>query len=107
MKVISLEKVKFAPGKWEEAVQVMKTFTNLAQKLGFPGFRVYGAVSGGDVVQTLYFQAEWGSMAEMEALMEKTYSDPEMREMMLKWSAVVASHEVTILKELSEEELGI
>jgi hypothetical protein len=107
MKVISLEKVKFAPGKWEEAGNVMKTFTNLAKRLGFPEYKIYGAVIGGDVVQTLHFKTEWESMAEMEALMEKMYADPEMREMMFKWSGVVSSHEITLLKELSEEELGI
>ena len=107
MKVTSLEKVKFAPGKWEEGGNIMKTFTNLARKLGFPEYKIYGAVSGGDVVQTLYFQTEWGSLAEMEVSMEKMYVDPEMREMIFKWSGVVESHEVTILKELSAEELGI
>lgn len=107
MKVISMEKVKFAPGKWEEAGNVMKTFQKLAQKLGFPEYRIYGAISGGDVVQTLYFQTEWQSLSQMEALMEKMFSDMEMREMMEKWSGVVESHEVTLLKELSEEELGI
>ena len=107
MKVISMEKVKFAPGKWEEAGNVMKTFQKLAQKVGFPEYRIYGAISGGDVVQTLYFQTEWQSLSQMETLMEKMFSDMEMREMMEKWSGVVQSHEVTLLKELSEEELGI
>ncbi len=35
------------------------------------------------------------------------YLDAEMREMMGKWASVVESHEVTLLKALSEEELGI
>jgi hypothetical protein len=30
-----------------------------------------------------------------------------MREMMEKWAGVMESHEVTILKELSPEELGM
>lgn len=107
MKIISIEKVKFAPGKWEEAGEVMKTFQELAQKLGFPENKIYGAVSGGDVVQTLYFQTEWESLAQMETLMGKMFSDAEMRIMMGKWAGVVESHEVTLLKELSEEELGI
>lgn len=107
MKITCIEKVKFATGKWEQAGEVMKTFTKLAQKLGFPEYKIYGAVSGGDVVQTLYFQTEWESLAKMETLMEKMYSDAEMREMMGKWAGVVESHEVTLLKALSEEELGI
>ena len=107
MRITSIEKVKFVPGKWEEAGEAMKNFKKLAQKLGFPEYKIYGAVSGGDVVQTLYFQTQWESLAQMETLTEKFFSDAEMREMMGKWAGVVASHEVTLLKELSEEELGI
>jgi len=43
----------------------------------------------------------------METVMDKMFSDPEMREMMEKWAGVMESHEVTILKELSPEELGM
>ncbi len=107
MKITAIEKVKFATGKWEQAREAMKTFAKLARKLGFPEYKIYGAVSGEDVVQTLYFQTEWESLAKMETLMEKMYSDAEMREMMSQWAGVVESHGVTLLKELSEEELGI
>ena len=107
MKVTVVEKVKFAPGKWKEAGPLMKTFKETAEKLGFPPIKIYGFVSGGDVVQTLNFVTEWDSLGAMETVMDKMFSDPEMLEMMEKWAGVVESHEVSILKELSPEELGM
>jgi hypothetical protein len=107
MKVTCIEKVKFAPGKWKEASGLMKTFKELAEKQGFPPVKVYGFISGGDVVQTLNFVTEWDSLSAMEPVMEKMFADEEMRKMMEKWAGVVESHEVMILKELSDEELAI
>jgi ABC-type glycerol-3-phosphate transport system substrate-binding protein len=107
MKAKVVEKVKFAPGKWKEAGELMKTFKEAAEKQGFPPIRIYGFISGGDVVQTLNFVTDWDSLGAMETVMDKMFSDPEMREMMEKWAGVVESHEVTILKELSPEELGM
>lgn len=107
MKVTCIEKVKFAPGKLKEASGLMKTFKELAEKQGFPPIKIYGFISGGDVVQTLNFVTEWDSLSAMEPVMEKMFADEEMRKMMEKWAGVVESHEVMILKELSDEELGI
>ncbi len=107
MKAKVVEKVKFAPGKWREAGPLMKSFKEVAEKKGFPQVKIYGFVSGGDVVQTLNFVTDWDSLADMETVMDKMFSDPEMLEMMEKWAGVVESHEVSILKELSPEELGM
>ncbi len=107
MKVTCIEKVQFVPGKWKEASECMKTFKELAKKMNFPPYKIYGNFAGGDVVQTLYFVSEWNSLAEMESLTEKMFSDAGMREMMEQWAGVVASHDISILKELSEKELGI
>ena len=107
MKAKVVEKVKFAPGKWKEAGAMMKKFMEMAQKQGFPPVKIYGFISGGDVVQTLNFVTDWDSLGDMETVMDKMFSDPGMLEMMEQWSGVVESHEVSILKELSPEELGI
>ena len=107
MKAKVVEKVKFAPGKWKEAGALMKTFKEVAEKQGFPPIRIYGFISGGDCVQTLNFVTDWDSLASMETIMDKMFSDPEMLQMMEKWAGVVESHEVSILKELSPEELGM
>jgi len=107
MKAKVVEKVKFAPGKWKEAGALMKTFKEVAEKQGFPTVRIYGFISGGDCVQTLNFVTDWDSLGAMETVMDKMFSDPEMLEMMEKWAGVVESHEVSILKELSPEELGM
>ena len=107
MKAKVVEKVKFAPGKWQEAGQLMKTFKQVADKCGFPPFRIYGYISGGDAVQTLNIVSDWDSLAKMETLMDKMFADPEMMQMMEKWAGVVESHEVSILKELSPQELGM
>ena len=85
----------------------MKAFMELSKKQGFPPVKIYGFISGGDVVQTLNFVTDWDSLADMETIMDKMFSDPEMLEMMEKWASVVESHEVSILKELSPEELGM
>ena len=103
MKAKVVEKVKFAPGKWKEAGALMKTFKEVAEKQGFPPVKIYGFISGGDVVQTLNFVTDWDSLGAMETVMDKMFSDPEMLEMMEKWSGVVESHKVSILKELSPE----
>jgi len=107
MKAKVVEKVKFAPRKWKEAGALMKTFKEVAEKQGFPTVRIYGFISGGDCVQTLNFVTDWDSLGAMETVMDKMFSDPEMLEMMEKWAGVVESHEVSILKELSPEELGM
>jgi hypothetical protein len=107
MKAKVVEKVKFAPGKWKEVGAMMKTFKEVAKKLGFPPFRIYGYISGGDAVQTLNFVTDWNSLAEMETLMDKMYADPQMLQIMEKWAGVVESHEVSIWKELSPQELGM
>jgi hypothetical protein len=107
MKVKVVEKVKFAAGKWKEAGQLMKTFKEVAEKNGYPAFRMYVYISGGDAVQTLTFESDWDSLARMETLMDKMFADPEMMQMMEKWAGVVESHEVSILKEVSPQELGM
>ena len=107
MKATVVEKVKFAPGKWKEAGSLMKTFKEVEEKQGFPPIKIYGFISGGDVVQTLNIVTDWVSLGAMETVMDKMFSDPEMLEMMEKWAGVVESHEVTILKELSPEDLGM
>ena len=107
MKAKVIEKVKFAPGKWKEAGQLIKTFKEVGEKYGFPPFKMYAYISGGDAVQTLSFESHWDSLASMETLMDKMYADPEMLSMMEKWGGVVESHEVSILKEVSPEELGM
>ena len=107
MKVTCVEKVKFAPGKWEEAGNLMKKFKEAWEGKGLPPVKTYGCISGGDAVQTLFFMTEWDSFGAMESMMEHMFADAEMRGMMLEWSKVVDSHEISILKELSDEELGI
>jgi hypothetical protein len=107
MKVKVVEKVKFAPGKWKEAGELMRAFKQVGEKLGYPPFRMYIYISGGDAVQTLTFASDWDSLARMETLMDKMMGDPEMMQMMEKWAGVVESHEVSILKEVSPAELGM
>ncbi|MBW1781102.1 MAG: hypothetical protein JRL30_10225 [Deltaproteobacteria bacterium] len=107
MKAKVIEKVKFTPGNWKEAGQLMKSFKEVAEKNGFPPFRIYVYISGGDAVQTLSFVSDWDSLATMESMMDKMYADPEMMPIMEKWAEVVESHEVSILREVSPEELGM
>ncbi|MFO7601595.1 MAG: hypothetical protein R6X27_17595 [Candidatus Desulfacyla sp.] len=107
MKVKVLEKIKFAAGKWKEAGPLLKTFKELAEKKGYPPFRIYVYISGGDAVQTLTFASDWDSLARMETLMDRMIGDPEMMRLMEKWAGVVESHEVSILKEVSPEEFGM
>jgi len=107
MKVKVLEKVTFAAGKWREAGQLLKTFKELAEKNGYPPFRMYVYISGGDGVQTLTFASDWDSLARMETLMDRMLADPEMMQFMERWAEIVESHEVSILKEVSPEELGM
>jgi len=107
MKAKVVEKVKFAPGKWKEAGELMKEFKKMSEKHNFPPYRIYTYISGGDAVQTLSFVTDWDSLADMETLMDKMYADPETMQMMEKWAGVVESHEVSILKELTPQELGM
>lgn len=107
MKVTCVEKAKFAPGKWKEASELMKGFRGIWEKKGFPPVKIHGCVIGGEVVQTLYFTTEWDSLSALESLMEQMFADPEMRALIEKWSEVVDSHELEILREFSDEELGL
>jgi hypothetical protein len=38
---------------------------------------------------------------------EHMFADAEMKMLMFEWSKVVESHEISIMKELSDEELAI
>ncbi|MCF8142518.1 MAG: hypothetical protein K9N21_01220 [Deltaproteobacteria bacterium] len=107
MKVKVVEKVKFAVGKWKEAGPLMKRFKEVGEKNGYPPFKMYVYISGGDAVQTLTFESDWDSLARMETLMDRMIADPEMMQMMQEWAGAVESHEVSILKEVSPEELGM
>ncbi|OQX64408.1 MAG: hypothetical protein B5M55_06145 [Desulfococcus sp. 4484_242] len=107
MKVKVIEKVKFAPGKWREAGKILKTYKELTEKNGYPSFRTYTYISGGDGVQTLTFVSDWDSLARMETLMDRMPADPEMMQFMQRWAEIVESHEVSILKEVLTEEIGM
>ncbi len=58
-------------------------------------------------MQTLFFVTEWDSFGALESMMEHMFADAEMKMLMFEWSKVVESHEISIMKELSDEELAI
>lgn len=59
------------------------------------------------MVQTLFFVTESDSFGALESMREHMFADAEMKMLMFEWSKVVESHEISIMKELSDEELAI
>ena len=58
-------------------------------------------------MQTLTFVSDWDSLARMETLMDRMPADPEMMQFMQRWAEIVERHEVSILKEVLTEEIGM
>jgi len=92
MKIIQRGTMKIVPGKMAEAMELMAKHTAAATRLGCPSMRSYRPVIGGEYFHTIIGEAEWDSMAAMEAFYEKMMVDPEMQELMAKWEPVMESH---------------
>jgi hypothetical protein len=95
MKVIQRGIMKVVPGKMVEAMELMGKHTAVATRLGCPPMKSYHCLSGGgEFFHTIIGEAEWDSLAAMEAFFEKMTADAEMQELMAKWEAVLESHEI-------------
>jgi hypothetical protein len=65
--------MKIVPGKMPEAMELMEKHTAASMRLGCPNFRSYRPLIGGEFFHTIIGEAEWDSMAAMEAFYEKTF----------------------------------
>ena len=97
MKVIQRGIMKIVPGKMAEAMQLNEKHMAIVSRLGMPAtMRMYRPFVGGEFLHTIIAEAEWDSMAAMEAFFEKMFTDPKMQELMPKWEAVLESHVVEL-----------
>ena len=96
MKVIQRGIMKIVPGKMAEAMELMEKHTAAAMRLGCPSMRSYRPLIGGEFFHTIIGEAEWDSMAALEAFFNKMMADPEMQALMVKWDAVMESHEIEL-----------
>jgi len=95
MKVIQRGIMKVVPGKMAEAMELMGKHTAVAARLGCPPMRSYRCLSGGgEFFHTIIGEAEWDSLAAMEAFFEKMMADAEMQELMAKWETILESHAI-------------
>ena len=91
MKVLQRSIMKVIPGKMAEAMKLDKKHSAVAMRLGAPPMKKYRCFSGDDFMHTLIVEAEWDSLAAMEAVQEKLAADPEIQAFMAKWETVLES----------------
>ena len=96
MKIMVREIMKVLPGKMAEVSEVEKKENAVWKRLGLnPVVTRYTPwAREGDRMHTLVYQAEFDSLATIEANMGKVGADPEMREVGANWDEIVESHVV-------------
>jgi len=94
MKIIQRGTMKIVPGKMAEAMELMEKHTAAATRLGCPSMKSYRPLIGSEFFHTIVGEAEWESMAALEAFFDKMMADPEMQALMAKWEPVLDSHVV-------------
>ena len=92
MKIIQRGPMKILPGKMGEAMDLFQKHTAIATRLGCPSMRSYRPLIGSEFFHTIIGEAEWDSMAAIEAFFDKMMADSEMQALMAKWEAVLESH---------------
>ena len=98
MKVIQRGILKIAPGKMADYMELQEKFMAVATRLGCPPMRCYRPLSGGgDAIRGIICEAEWDSLAALEAYFEKTVTDPEWQALMPKWETIIESHQLEFL----------
>ena len=93
MKAIQRVVIKVVPGKMAEYMELMEKQKPLEIRYGMPPRKVYRLLSGeGDVMHTIIYEAEWDSLAAMEACYDKVMADPEYQALMPQWDPLIESH---------------
>jgi hypothetical protein len=96
VKVIMRTNVKVVAGKMAEYMEIDKKGEAIAIRAGGPPWKRYGCISG-DSMHTLVYDAEFDSLAAMEAFLEKLFTDPERQQLMAQSDACIVSHENELL----------
>lgn len=96
MKIMVREILKVLPGKMAEVPEVEKKEKAVWNRLGLnPVVTRYTPwAREGDRMHTLVYQAEFDSLATIEANMGKVGADPEMQEVRARWDEIVESQVV-------------
>ena len=99
MKVIQRGTMKVVPGKMAEAMELTKKHMELTTKLGGPtNWKYYRCLSGREeYMHTLIGEAEWDSLADAEAFLDKMMADKELQQLMVKWDEILSDHYVEFL----------
>lgn len=99
MKIIQRGTMKIVPGKMGQAMELSSKHMELTAKLGGPAnWRYYRCLTGRDeYMHTLIGEAEWDSLAELEAFLDKMMTDKEMQQLMAKWDEIISDHYVELL----------
>lgn len=95
MKIMLREISKVLPGKMAEADEVLNMEKALAERAGGPRpavTRMVPFARQGDRMQTVIDQIELPSLAALEAAVERSRTNPEIREIEAKWEKILESH---------------
>lgn len=63
--------------KWPELETIDKKYNVVESRLGFPPKKRYRCYVGGHDTNTLIVERQWESLAKMEAVYEKAFTDSE------------------------------
>lgn len=96
MKIMVREILKVLPGKMAEVQEVEKNERAVWNRLGLNLVmkRYLPFARQGDRMHTLVYQAEFDSLATIEAKMGKVRADPEMKAVAAKWEEILESRVV-------------
>jgi hypothetical protein len=99
MKVIQRGTMKVVPGKMGQAMELTKKHMEITIKLGGPtNWKYYRCLSGREeYMHTLIGEAEWDSLADAEAFLDKMMADKELQQLMVKWDEILSDHYVEFL----------
>lgn len=103
MKIIQRGILKVLPGKMAEYMELQGKFMVIAKRHGCPPMRCYRYLTGGEYMHTVVCEAEWDSLATMEAYYDKAFVDPEWQALMPKWEAIIESHELEFYTPMPQE----
>ena len=93
MKILMRTPIKIVPGKMAEYMQAEKERAAISKRLGTPEEKLYMMISGpGDRANTIVYEMEWDSLAEVETFYEKMMADPESQALQAKYSGLIESH---------------
>jgi hypothetical protein len=84
------------PDKWPELEVIDKKYNTVESRLGFPAKKRFRCYVGGHTTNTLIIERQWESLASMETVYEKAFTDPEWQALGAETTSIIKSDQVEL-----------